>query len=209
MIGRLVGKLVLKQAPLLLLDVNGVCYELEAPMTTFYDLPDLGVTLTLHTHMLVREDAQLLYGFLEYSDRLIFRTLIKINGVGAKLALALMSNMTGADMVLAINNDDVERFIKVPGVGKKTAARLMIELKDKFESLQISGINGSEGSAPANINRILQQEKADPVRDAVSALMSLGYKPPEASRMVSRVDSKGLASDEIIKRALRSVTATA
>ena len=125
------------------------------------------------------------------------------------MALALMSNMTGADMVLAINNDDVERFIKVPGVGKKTAARLMIELKDKFESLQISGINGSEGSAPANINRILQQEKADPVRDAVSALMSLGYKPPEASRMVSRVDSKGLASDEIIKRALRSVTATA
>ncbi|MFV2057378.1 MAG: Holliday junction branch migration protein RuvA [Thiohalomonadales bacterium] len=208
MIGRLTGNLVLKQAPALLLDVNGVCYELEAPMSTFYELPEPGVVVTLHTHMLVREDAQLLYGFLQYSDRTIFRILIKINGVGAKLALALMSNMSSDEMVVSVNNEDVDRFIKVPGVGKKTAARLMVELKDKFTALQIGGEPRTQGHDPVNAGCLMQEVKTDPVRDAVSALMSLGYKPPEASRMVSGVDSKGLASDQIIKLALRSVIAT-
>ena len=209
MIGRLTGILVHKQQPQLLLDVNGVGYEIDAPMTTFYDLPEIGSKLTLHTHLLVREDAQQLYGFLQQSDRVIFRTLIKINGVGARLALALMSNMTSMEMTLAVESEDIDRFVKVPGVGKKTAARLLVELKDKFETFQLNfSATVSESSPVSNAaDRLI--ETHDPVRDAVSALMSLGYKPPEASRMVNRIQTKGLASDEIIKQALRLLSATA
>lgn len=198
MIGYLKGRLVKKQAPHLLLEVQGVGYELAAPMTTFYDLPELGSEVLLHTHLLVREDAHLLYGFRTERDRDLFRTLLKINGVGAKLALALMSGMSNEEMVAALQRDDVDAFIKVPGVGKKTAARLMVELRDRITTL------------PGGESRNLAQSvpwagPTDPVSDAVSALIALGYKPIEASRMVRAVSPQVTAVEEIVRQALRNL----
>jgi len=194
MIGFLRGKLVVKQPPVLLIDVNGVGYEVEAPMTTFYDLPETGVEITLHTHLVVREDAHTLFGFLHLSDRALFRSLIKISGVGPRMALAILSGMSADAFVRCIQDNNTAALTRVPGVGKKTAERLVIELRDNIGKAGVAGAELSAVSAgPSNA-----------VEEAMSALIALGYKPPDASRMVRGIDSKDLGVEEIIRRALQA-----
>ena len=194
MIGFLRGKLLVKQPPVLLIDVNGVGYEVEAPMTTFYDLPETGSEITLHTHLVVREDAHTLFGFLRLSDRALFRALIKISGVGPRMALAILSGMSADAFVRCIQDSNTAALTRVPGVGKKTAERLVIELRDNIGKAGVAGADVSAANAgPANA-----------VEEAVSALIALGYKPPDASRMVRGIDSKDLGVEEIIRRALQT-----
>lgn len=199
MIGRLRGKLIVKRAPQLLVDVNGVGYEVEAPMSTFYNLPELGDEVLLHTHMVVREDAQLLYGFGSEAERSFFRNLIKINGVGAKMGLAILSGMSADAFARCVSENDVASLVRLPGVGKKTAERLIVEMKDKLD--KVTGID-----LPQNVTAPVA-EVNDPAGDAVSALVSLGYKPNEASRMVRAVKGDDLASEEIIRQALKGAAA--
>ncbi len=197
MIGRLHGVLLEKQPPQLLLDVDGVGYEISAPMTTFYELPETGNEITLHTHLAVREDAHVLYGFLREQDRLLFRTLIKISGVGPKLALAILSGMSADEFAGCVQNGDSALLTRLPGVGKKTAERLVVELKDRLKDWQ-----GTTLSTDITTNRATPA--SDALKDAISALVSLGYKPQEASRMVSQLESDGLSSEELIRLALKA-----
>jgi Holliday junction DNA helicase RuvA len=200
-IGRLRGTLAEKQPPHLILDVNGLGYELEVPMTTLYRLPAVGETVMLHTHLVVREDAQLLYGFFERRERELFRELIRLNGVGPKLALALMSGLDVDELVRCVQAQDTSALVKIPGVGKKTAERLLVELKDRFKAWEtVPSLfqlvpNGPQGPAPVHSAET----------DAVSALISLGYKPQEASRAVAAIDAKGLTSEELIRRSLKGM----
>ncbi|MEX3773483.1 Holliday junction branch migration protein RuvA [Pseudomonas sp. MYb118] len=203
MIGRLRGTLAEKQPPHLILDVNGLGYELEVPMTTLYRLPSVGEPLTLHTHLVVREDAQLLYGFASKRERDFFRELIRLNGVGPKLALALMSSLEVDELVRCVQSQDTSALTKVPGVGKKTAERLLVELKDRFKAWE---------TVPAMFALVPNQPggpDVEPVAsaetDAVSALISLGYKPQEASKAVSAIKEKGLSSEDMIRRALKGM----
>jgi len=196
MIGFLKGKLAKKQAPVLLLEVHGVGYEIAAPMTTFYDLPVPGDEVMLYTHLLVREDAQQLYGFIRESDRDVFRVLLKVNGVGAKMALALMSGMSVKSLAAALERNDVDAFTRIPGIGKKTAARLVVELRDRFSEMAIPDTGIASGSLATDV--------IDPVADAVSALIALGYKPQEASKMVRAVDDSNQSSDSLVRLALRN-----
>ncbi|NWA10891.1 Holliday junction branch migration protein RuvA [Pseudomonas gingeri] len=203
MIGRLRGTLAEKQPPHLILDVNGLGYELEVPMTTLYRLPSVGEPLTLHTHLVVREDAQLLYGFVGKRERDFFRELIRLNGVGPKLALALMSSLEVDELVRCVSAQDTSALVKVPGVGKKTAERLLVELKDRFKAWE---------TVPSMFALVPNQpDGAPPVpvvsaeTDAVSALISLGYKPQEASKAVSAIKEKGLSSEDMIRRALKGM----
>ncbi|MAK74733.1 MAG: Holliday junction branch migration protein RuvA [Pseudomonadota bacterium] len=200
MIGRLSGILLEKQPPHILLDVQGVGYELDAPMSTFYQLPALGEKVTLHTHMVVREDAQLLYAFADKRGRELFRELIRLNGVGPKLALALMSGMEVDELVMAVQHQDVSALVRVPGVGKKTAERLLIELRDRFKAWDAlpGAVSPAAPSGVANA-------PVKPSADAVSALIALGYKPQEASKAVAAVEEDGLSSEELIRRALRGM----
>ena len=196
MIGRLHGQIIEKLPPFLLLDVNGVGYELEAPMSTFYELPDCGETVLLYTHLLVRDDAHTLYAFKSTHDRSLFRNLLKVNGVGAKMALAILSGMDTKAFKDCIHNGDADSLIRLPGVGRKTAERLIIDMRDRLDKISSSDIkvNGKNGSSMPH----------SPVEDAVSALISLGYKPNEASRMVSNVETQSQSSEEIIRLALQS-----
>lgn len=194
MIGRLTGVLLEKQPPAILLDVHGVGYELEASMSTFYNLPGCGESVTLHTHMVVREDAQLLYGFSTSSERLMFRTLIKISGVGPKLALTILSGMSAQDFSRCIMQGDSKALTQLPGVGKKTAERLVVELKDRLEKDDAARLPGQSA---------VIEVVADPVNDAVSALISLGYKAQQASQMVRALDVDGKSTEEIIRAALQ------
>jgi len=205
MIGRLKGTLLVKQAPNLLIEVAGVGYELEAPMTTFYELPEIGHEVVLHTHLVVREDAHALYGFVSLQDRTLFRTLIKVSGVGAKLALTLLSGMSVLDFVQTIRHDDIARLTLIPGVGKKTAERLIVELRDRLKDWGEEAANTgvSEVGTTSSSDRLAQH---DAIKDAISALVALGYKPQEASRMVNGVHAVDLASEEIIRQALKSVS---
>jgi len=193
-IGRLRGVLIRKEPPALLLDVGGIGYELEAPMTTFYDLPPVGETVTLHTHLVVREDAHLLYGFAREAQRRQFRALLKINGVGPRVALAVLSGLSEEELARCVAHEDVARLTQVPGIGRKTAERLIVELRDKLSA------DGSETYAAA----APLPETRDPVGEAVSALIALGYKPPEASRLVRGVPAQGLSTEEIIRNALKA-----
>jgi Holliday junction DNA helicase RuvA len=193
MIGRLTGTLLHKEPPALLVDVQGVGYELEAPMTTFYDLPVVGERVTLHTHLVVREDAHLLYGFARLSQRELFRALLKVNGVGPRVALALLSGLTETELLRCLATEDIARLIKVPGIGRKTAERLIIELRDKVD---LGGVVTSAHPVAAS---------ADPADEAVSALIALGYKPPEASRAVSAVRRDEATTEEVIRLALREL----
>jgi Holliday junction DNA helicase RuvA len=202
-IGRLRGTLAEKQPPHLILDVNGLGYELEVPMTTLYRLPSVGEPLTLHTHLVVREDAQLLYGFFGKRERDFFRELIRLNGVGPKLALALMSSLEVDELVRCVQSQDTSALTKVPGVGKKTAERLLVELKDRFKAWE---------TVPAMFALVPNQPggpDAAPVataeNDAVSALISLGYKPQEASKAIAAIKEKGLSSEDMIRRALKGM----
>jgi len=202
-IGRLRGTLAEKQPPHLILDVNGLGYELEVPMTTLYRLPSVGEPLTLHTHLVVREDAQLLYGFASKRERDFFRELIRLNGVGPKLALALMSSLEVDELVRCVQSQDTSALTKVPGVGKKTAERLLVELKDRFKAWEtvpamfalVPNQPGGPDTAPV----------ATAENDAVSALISLGYKPQEASKAISAIKEKGLSSEDMIRRALKGM----
>lgn len=200
MIGRLRGTLADKQPPHLLLDVGGVGYELEMPLSSLYRLPAVGEAVTLHTHLVVREDAHLLYGFFEKRERELFRELIRLNGVGPKLALALMSALEVDDLVRCVQCEDLKALTRVPGVGKKTAERLLVELKDRFKAWD---------ALPAIAPGLLEPVRPAPVSsaesDAVSALVALGFKPAEASRAVALVLEDGLSSEELIRRALKGM----
>lgn len=203
MIGRLCGILLEKQAPNLLIDVAGVAYEVQAPMTTFYQLPDVGQQITLHTHLITREDAQLLFGFFAKQERALFRSLIKVNGVGPKLAITILSGIEPAGFVRCIADNDTATLVRLPGVGKKTAERLIIEMRDRLN-------DWAEGELPAGSMQnataefIAQTESA--VSDAVSALVALGYKPNDASKAVNKIVNRNeLSSEELIKQALQRV----
>lgn len=196
MISRLSGILLRKEPPALLVDVNGVGYELEAPMTTFYDLPAVGEKVTLFTHLVVREDAHLLYGFSREAQRRLFRGLLKVNGVGPRVALAVLSGLADDEFVHCVLSEDIARLTQVPGIGRKTAERLIVEMRDKLPQL-------SAGSTPAPAST--RAAAKDPVSEAMSALIALGYKPNEASRAVRAVPSKDLSAEEIIRQALKGM----
>jgi Holliday junction DNA helicase RuvA len=198
-IGRLRGTLAEKQPPHLILDVNGVGYELEVPMTTLYRLPSTGEPVTLHTHLVVREDAHLLYGFFEKRERELFRELIRLNGVGPKLALALMSGLEVDELVRCVQAQDTSTLVKIPGVGKKTAERLLVELKDRFKAWE------TMPSISTLVVEPLNAKVSSAESDALSALISLGFKPQEASRAVAAIKEEGLSSEELIRRALKGM----
>lgn len=196
MIGRLRGTVVHRQAPYLLIDVNGVGYELEATLGTFYGLPAPGGECTVYTHLVVREDAHHLYGFASEAERALFRDLIRVNGVGARMALTILSGMPVADFARCVHDNDVAALCRLPGIGKKTAERLIVEMRDRLEGTPAAA--DAVTAAPAGGDD-------DPVRDAVSALAALGYKPQEASRMVRAIAVEGKNSEEIIRSALQAV----
>lgn len=197
MIGRIRGVLLEKKPPYLLLDVHGVGYELEAPMTTFYRLPELSAEISLYTHLLVREDAHLLFGFLTEVERRLFRTLLKVNGVGARLALTILSGSEADEFAACIHAGDIASLIRLPGVGKKTAERLIVEMRDRLADW---------ASPPLAATAVRSAtEMPDPVADAISGLIALGYKPHEASRYVHAIETRGLASEAIIREALKQL----
>jgi len=198
-IGRLRGLVAEKRPPHLLLDVGGVGYELEAPMSTFYRLPPVGEEAVLLTHLVVREDAHQLYGFATAAERDLFRDLIRINGVGAKMALAILSGISVEAFARCVHDGDAAALVRLPGIGRKTAERLIVEMRDRV------GRPGEAAEAGAAATGVCAPVPGDPVADAVSALVALGYRPAEATRMVEAVDTKGLASEEIIRRALQAV----
>jgi Holliday junction DNA helicase RuvA len=202
MIGRLTGILLSKQAPELLLDVNGVAYEISAPMTTFYKLPEEGHKLSLHTHLVVREDAQLLYGFYEIVERSLFRLLIKTNGVGPKLALAILSGIEAQAFVQCIHDGDSSTLVKVPGVGKKTAERLVIEMRDKIKDWHTSG-SAVSGNGVISLSDLAPEPSAR--NDAESALLALGYKSNEAAKAIAKIKETDLSSEALIRLALKNI----
>jgi Holliday junction DNA helicase RuvA len=181
MIGRLRGILLEKQAPHLLIDVNGVGYEVQASMTTFYQLPEINKEINLYTHFVVREDAQLLFGFASLEERVLFRALLKVNGVGPKLALTILSGVSPEEFTRCINNSDSASLVRLPGVGKKTADRLIIEMRDH--------------------NFVVTTQSSE--QDAVSALIALGYKPHEATRALHGIETSTQSSEELIRVALK------
>ena len=192
MIGRLSGRLVSKQPPLLLLDVGGVGYECEAPMSTFYKLPGVGEPVSLHTHLTVREDAHLLFAFATLQEKQLFRDLIKVSGVGPKIALAILSGVSVEEFWITVRESQVGRLTKVPGIGKKTAERLVVELRDRA---------GAAGDAlPGGV---LAGGPAGAVQEARSALEALGYRPADAQRMVEAVKGDELTAEQIIREALK------
>ena len=201
MIGRLKGTLLEKQPPEILLDVQGVGYELLLPMTSFYNLPEIGQEATLFTHLVVREDAHLLFGFAQKTDRTLFRELIKTNGVGPKLALAILSAMSVEDFAYAIEREELSKLVKIPGVGKKTAERLLVELKGKFNGIKQTDFF-IESSHIKTSSMTAQNET--PLDEAVSALIALGYKPAEAEKMVTKVAKPDLNSEKLIREALKA-----
>ncbi|MBD3894336.1 Holliday junction branch migration protein RuvA [Halomonas sp. ML-15] len=196
MIGRLRGTLLEKQPPWLVLDVGGVGYEIEASMNTLLALPAAGEQVQLYTHLIVREDAHLLFGFAREQERALFRALIKVNGVGPKLALAILSGMEESQFIRCVMDDDAKALTRLPGVGKKTAERLIIEMRDRFPHWQQGGELGDLERAANPV-----ANSADPLLDAEAALVSLGYKPTEATKMLSGLD-KGLSTEALIKAAL-------
>ncbi len=202
MIGRLRGTLIEKQPPYLLLDVNGVGYELQAPMTTFYRLPSVGAEVVLHTHLSITENLHQLFGFAEQRDRSLFRTLIKVSGVGPKLAVAILSGMEADDIARCVRDNNITALTKVPGIGKKTAERLVIELRDRLKSWDLPH---SDLLAHSEIQQIAGNN--DIYAEAESALIALGYKPVDATKMITlaakqKPDAK---SEELIRLALRTI----
>ncbi|SPL70494.1 Holliday junction branch migration protein RuvA [Acinetobacter stercoris] len=198
MIGCLIGEVLALEAPTVVLNVNGIGYEIDTPLSTFCQLQK-GQKVTLWTHLAVREDAHLLYGFIHAQEKTIFRTLLKVNGVGPKMALGILSTLSVELLIHTIENDDVNTLVKVPGVGKKTAERLMIELRDRFKAL-------SNVSTPANSTVTqIQFSSNSPVAEAEAALQSLGYKPAEAQKAVAAVKGEFTESADIIRAALKSM----
>lgn len=198
MIGRLQGIILEKQAPDLLLDVNGVGYEVQAPISTFAVLGQTGSPAVLYTHLAIREDAHQLYGFSDKSQRTMFRSLIKVSGVGPKLALAILSGMDAQAFAQCVHAEDIASLTKLPGVGKKTAERLIVEMRDRL----------SEWQAPAPLWAAVEQSEQSTfdalLREAESALVSLGYKPLDAAKMLSKLPKTLDSSEEMIRLALRN-----
>lgn len=203
MIGQIRGIILEKQPPQLLVDVHGVGYEIDAPMSTFYHLPEVGQETVLFTHFVVREDAQLLYGFYSRDERTLFRTLLKVNGVGPKLALTILSSISPTDFVRCVLNNDTNSLVRVPGIGKKTAERLIIEMRDKLSDWYA----GSEVEGQEFMKQDQQHPRHHKLQDAISALVALGYKQQEANRVVTKIDDGAATSEELIRRALREFAA--
>lgn len=199
MIGCLIGEVFALEAPTVLLNINGVGYEIDTPLSTFCQLQK-GQKVTLWTHLVVREDAQQLYGFSEAQEKIIFRTLLKVNGVGPKMALGILSTLSVELLIHTIEHDDINTLIKVPGVGKKTAERLMIELRDRFKALSQSANSTSQTTSSQ-----IQFMSNSPVAEAEAALQSLGYKPIEAQKAVAAVKADYTESADIIRAALKSM----
>lgn len=200
MIGQICGIILEKQPPQLLIDVHGVGYEIDAPMGTFYQLPDIGKEVTLLTHLIVREDAHLLFGFYTRAERTLFRTLLRVNGVGPRLALTILSSVSPDEFVRCVLNNDTASLVRLPGVGKKTAERLVIEMRDKVADWYQAPV--SEGAVLAKTDNHARHQS---LQDAISALISLGYKQQEANRMVTKIDDGAAASEELIRRALKEM----
>ncbi len=203
MIGRLRGVLLEKQPPLLLIDVQGVGYEVQAPMTTFYRLPELGAEVALHTHFAVSETSQQLFGFADQRDRQLFRSLIKVNGVGPKMALGILSGMEADDVARCVMENNVLALVKVPGVGKKTAERLIVEMRDRLKDWNMPAAAAhmaqTDGAAAADRNGMIEE--------AEGALIALGYKPTEAAKVIAGIlrEQDVVRSEELIRLALRSM----
>jgi Holliday junction DNA helicase RuvA len=201
MIGRIRGVLVHKQPPDILVEVGGVGYELQVPLSTLFELPETGSEVSLVTHFVVREDAQQLYGFIDLRDRTLFRHLIKVSGVGPKLGLTILSGMDSTHFARCVQQDDVAALVALPGVGKKTAERLLIEMRDKLKDWLGSVDTSDAGCVSADLEPV-----TDAVADAEGALIALGYKPQDAGRMIAAInDDTASDSQELIRRALKSV----
>jgi len=204
MIARLHGTIIEKIPPEIVLDVAGVGYEIQLPMTSFYALPEINQTVTLYTHFVVREDAQLLFGFTERIERSLFRILIKANGVGPKLACTILSGMSSEQFVQAVMHEDISALVKMPGVGKKTAERLVVELKDKLNDLE----GASSASVPAqqsSQSSAILSKTMSASDEAISALMALGYKRTQAETTVKKVAQENATSEQLIRDALKSM----
>jgi holliday junction DNA helicase RuvA len=197
-IGFLRGKLAAKHPPVLLLDVGGVGYEVEAPMSTFYGLPAVGADVMLHTHLVVREDAHILFGFGTERERSLFREVIKISGVGPRIALGILSGISVDEFHRCVEAQDAASLTRIPGIGRKTAERLIIEMRDRLKALatgqsfEVRGPAGTAGTGP------------NPQAEAFSALVALGYKPPEVTRMLQKIDPSVTTTEELIRHALRA-----
>ena len=193
MIGHLRGRLVRKSPPALIVDVGGVGYELEAPMSTFYRLPEVGSEVELHTHLVVREDAHLLYGFSTEIERRLFRDLLRVTGIGPKIGLALLSGMDVDTFLFCVEAQDVDALTRIPGIGRKTAERLLIEMRDRIRAL---------GQMPSATSR--PDQPAGAQAEAFAALVALGYRPAEITRLLKSVDNEGAGTEELIRRALQA-----
>lgn len=196
MIGSLSGKLTAKHAPQVIVECHGVGYEVETPMSTFLELPQIGADIFLHTHLLVREDAQILYGFATANERALFRTLLKVNRVGAKMALGILSAMSEADFRRCVEYQDATALARVPGIGKKTAERLIMEMRDKIDTIGVPPLPGSRVTVDSS-----------PRAEAFDALVALGYKPNEVNKLLGKMDLDGLSAEDIIRQALKQVAA--
>lgn len=199
MIGQIRGIILEKQPPQLLVDVHGIGYEIDAPMSTFYQLPEVGQEIALFTHFVVREDAHHLYGFYTRDERLLFRTLLKVNGVGPRLALTILSSTVPEEFVRCVLNNDTASLVRLPGVGKKTAERLVIEMRDKLSDWC------QNISADVTLIKQGSNGRHQILNDAIAALVTLGYKQQEASRTVTKIDDGLANSEELIRRALREM----
>ena len=206
MIGRIAGILIEKQPPELMVDVTGVGYEITAPMTTFYRLPVVNENVALYTHLTIRDDAHLLYGFHDKTERALFRALIKVNGVGPKMALAILSGIESDEFVRCVESNDITTLVRVPGVGKKTAERLIIEMRDKLKQLAIEpALAPFQGADSENASQVGHINERNVRADAESALIALGYKPAEASKAINALDIGGLSSEQVIRMALKGM----
>ncbi|RSD31239.1 Holliday junction branch migration protein RuvA [Vibrio pectenicida] len=204
MIGRLRGILLEKQPPELLIEVNGIGYEVQMPMSCFYELANVGEEAIIYTHFVVREDAQLLYGFNTVKERALFREVIKANGVGPKLGLGILSGMTASQFVSSVEREDISTLVKLPGVGKKTAERLVVEMKDRLKGWGAGDLfTPHNDAAPKDALEHSNINNAE--EEAVSALLALGYKPTQASKVISQVKSQDMSSEELIREALKSM----
>ncbi len=203
MIGRLVGKVLEKQSSVILLDVNGVGYEVNVPLSTFFNVPEVGTQAVLYTHFLVREDAHTLFGFQVQQERELFRDLIKANGVGPRMALAILSSMDVRQFALSIVQQEIQSLVTVPGIGKKTAERLVVELQEKAQKwLQETQMVGADTSGVVS-EKDHSLTASTVEQDAQYALIALGYKPQEAKNRVKRVYKPGCSSEQLIKMALQ------
>ena len=193
MIGRLNGKLIEKRPPVIVIECHGVGYEVEAPMSTIYELPEIGENVAIYTHLSVRDDAHLLYGFSTESERKLFRALLKINGVGNKMALVILSGMSAAEFSSCVRSGDWAALVSLPGVGRKTAERLVLDMRDKVDQISLDS-STNEQKAVSTV-----------VDDALAALVSLGYKQADAEKYVDSLSGDFSSSEEIIRQVLKNV----